>query len=155
MFVFTALELFTYTGHPRSEYPTFSAFRTTFARRHAGRAFLFVAWLGLGWLFLSASRAGRKSETAGRWVVTRDLILAVWAAIGLSLVVFWLCPCSAPRLSPHRVQWSHAVMSSWPGRVLLVLGWMWLGWHLFARLGVPDGESGPPRRTYVRSRLRR
>jgi hypothetical protein len=65
--------------------------------------------------------------------VTRDLILAVWAAIGLSVAVF----CGLSVLVPAAVATPRAavaaVMSRWPGRVFLVLGWMWLGWHLFAR----------------------
>jgi hypothetical protein len=65
--------------------------------------------------------------------VTRDLILAGWAAIGLSVVVFGVLSVLLPAAVATPRAAVAAVMSSWAGRVILVLGWMWLGWHLFAR----------------------
>jgi hypothetical protein len=60
---FTALELFTYFRHPRSSYPTFSSLSDELSASHGGRAFLFVAWLALGWLFLSASARRSRTES--------------------------------------------------------------------------------------------
>jgi hypothetical protein len=63
---FTGLELFTYTGHPRREYPTFSSLSDDVSASQAGRAILFIAWLCLGWLFLSASvRRKRAKQPVG------------------------------------------------------------------------------------------
>jgi hypothetical protein len=61
--VFTGLELFTYFGRPRSAYPTFSSLSDELSASHGGRAFLFVAWLALGWLFLSASVRRSRTES--------------------------------------------------------------------------------------------
>jgi hypothetical protein len=59
---FAGIEIFTYTGHPRGEYPTFSSLSDDVSSSHAGRAVLFVAWLGLGLLFLSASVRRKKAK---------------------------------------------------------------------------------------------
>jgi hypothetical protein len=59
---FTALEVFAYTGHPRRDYPTFSSLSDDVSASHVGRAVLFVAWIGLGWLFLSASGRRRRAK---------------------------------------------------------------------------------------------
>jgi hypothetical protein len=60
---FTTLELFTYFEHPRAAYPTFSSLSDELSASQAGKAVLFVAWLCLGWLFLSASGRKRKRRT--------------------------------------------------------------------------------------------
>jgi hypothetical protein len=57
----------------------------------------------------------------------------VWAAIGLGVLVLWglsvLRPGAVARPGAA-VGWlaTHAVL-----RIVLVLGFMWLAWHLFAR----------------------
>lgn len=65
--------------------------------------------------------------------MSRDLVLAVWAALAAAVVGCVLA--SIPRRSwiagfgtlvdraSARLGW----------RVALVVGWMWLGWHFFAR----------------------
>jgi Family of unknown function (DUF6186) len=64
---------------------------------------------------------------------TRDLILAVWTVLGVCVVGCGVLSVLRPfAVVTPRVAIG-ALMSSWPGRVFLVLGWMWLGWHLFAR----------------------
>jgi hypothetical protein len=66
-------------------------------------------------------------------VSTRDLTLAIWAAIGFCFVT--VCVLSGFRreivATPRTVV--ERLMSRVAGRFFLVLGWMWLGWHLFAR----------------------
>jgi hypothetical protein len=59
---FTALELFTYFEHPRGAYPTFSSLSDELSASQGGKALLFVAWLCLGWLFLSASVRKRRTD---------------------------------------------------------------------------------------------
>jgi len=65
--------------------------------------------------------------------VTHAVTLAVWAALGALLLVGEALS-HAPR---HRVRglWSLAapLLARTPTRVALLFGWMWLGWHLFAR----------------------
>jgi hypothetical protein len=63
----------------------------------------------------------------------RDWSFVVWAVLGLAVAV-WLLATSlsrgrrttlgamVSRITSHRL-----------GRVLLALGWAWLGWHAFAR----------------------
>jgi hypothetical protein len=63
----------------------------------------------------------------------RDWTLLTWAVLG-TVVLAWLVVtvmskgrlptlgAIVTRLRAHRI-----------GRVLLALGWMWLGWHAFAR----------------------
>jgi hypothetical protein len=66
-------------------------------------------------------------------VTSRQWSLLTWALLGLVvlawLVATWMSRGRLPtlgaivaRLEAHRT-----------GRVLLALGWMWLGWHAFAR----------------------
>jgi hypothetical protein len=58
-----AVELYTYLGHPRSAYPTLSSLSDELSHWRVAKAGLFVAWLALGWLFLSGSR--RRAREAG------------------------------------------------------------------------------------------
>jgi hypothetical protein len=66
-------------------------------------------------------------------VTTREVSLAVWAALALLLVVLCVFSALRPASLPTARVAIGAIESRWPGRVVLVLGWMWLGWHLFAR----------------------
>jgi hypothetical protein len=63
----------------------------------------------------------------------RDWSFAIWALLGLAVMV-WLV---ATWLSGGRLPTLGAVVlrlkASRIGRVLLALGWAWLGWHAFAR----------------------
>jgi hypothetical protein len=34
---------------------------------------------------------------------------------------------------PTLGEWLGFLMRAWAGRVLILLGWLWLGWHYFAR----------------------
>lgn len=65
--------------------------------------------------------------------MSRDLVLAVWAALAAGVLT-----CLLASLSGHgRVIGFGALVdrasarTGW--RVALVVGWMWLGWHFFAR----------------------
>lgn len=56
----------------------------------------------------------------------RDVTYAGYALIALAAVVLEV---AGVRFGPV-VRWA---TRSWVGRVLLLLGWAWLGWHLFVR----------------------
>jgi hypothetical protein len=65
--------------------------------------------------------------------VTREVVLALWAALAAATMALVF----APAVSSGRVATPRRVLAWASGSgvrlVLLTLGWMWLGWHLFAR----------------------
>jgi hypothetical protein len=67
--------------------------------------------------------------------VTSALSYAVWALLGLATLVLWAASrFRAPERSPARPALVLERLATGPIlRVLLVLGWGWVGWHLFAR----------------------
>ena len=70
--------------------------------------------------------------------MTRAITLAGYVVLAAALTVRQLSACRAQRRhrEPHPVtfgeflalarRWSHI-------RLLILLGWLWLGWHVFAR----------------------
>ena len=65
--------------------------------------------------------------------MTRADALAVWAALALVVVLTE----TLAHTRRHRVRGFGALaaplLARAPSRAVLLLGWMWLGWHLFAR----------------------
>jgi hypothetical protein len=66
-------------------------------------------------------------------MTSRDWSFLVWACLGAALFI-----CIAlSQLSPERLPTLGSIVSRIQshkvGRALLALGWMWLGWHAFAR----------------------
>ncbi len=58
---------------------------------------------------------------------------AVWALLGVATIALWALS-HAPGSSLARPAEVLARLATGPFlRVVLVLGWMWAGWHLFAR----------------------
>jgi hypothetical protein len=64
---------------------------------------------------------------------TRDLSLVVWAVIGVGILACEAVSVLRPRYLPTFGGTTDALVSSPWWRAFLTLGWMWLGWHLFAR----------------------
>ena len=66
-------------------------------------------------------------------MTTRDWTLVVWALLGVAfsalVVISHLSGGRFPTLSAA----IRRLTARPVGRGLLVLGWMWLGWHAFAR----------------------
>jgi len=65
--------------------------------------------------------------------MTRVVCLAVWAAIGASLVG---CELFAVLTRGRTAGAGRVLKTMTNGRIqtlLLFVGWMWLGWHFFAR----------------------
>jgi hypothetical protein len=65
--------------------------------------------------------------------MTRAIILGGWVLVGLLLVT-----CEVLSIATHRgyagIAWVlERATSSRLGLILFFLGWMWLGWHFFAR----------------------
>lgn len=66
-------------------------------------------------------------------MTTDQWTLSVWAFLGLVVAggVAWSVLSGGRVPGPGAlVRW---ITSRSAGRVVLVVGWMWLGWHLFAR----------------------
>lgn len=63
----------------------------------------------------------------------RDLTIAGFVVLGaVAAALYVLGRTRRPGLAPLG-EVADAVRSSTPGRVALVLGWAWVGWHLLAR----------------------
>jgi hypothetical protein len=65
--------------------------------------------------------------------VTRSVILAGWAALAAAALVCEVVGAVGPRGFPTfggAVDW---LMRPRVGRIVLLFGWFWLGWHLFVR----------------------
>jgi hypothetical protein len=67
--------------------------------------------------------------------VSSAVAYAVWAVLGLAALVLWaLARAGAAGSGPARPSVVLERVASGPFlRVVLVLAWMWVGWHLFAR----------------------
>jgi hypothetical protein len=59
--VVVAFELFEYFEHPRSAHPTISSLSDELSAWQAGKAVLFLAWFGIGWLIVIAPTPRRRS----------------------------------------------------------------------------------------------
>jgi hypothetical protein len=64
-------------------------------------------------------------------VTARDITFAVYGAIALALVV--VEATSVRRSSLTLGQLTSHLMRRRVVRILVLLGWAWLGWHLFVR----------------------
>jgi len=63
----------------------------------------------------------------------RDATLAVWAGLGALVVAAEVAALVSRRRIPGLGAVLDRVGSRRAGQAALVLGWMWLGWHAFAR----------------------
>ena len=57
----------------------------------------------------------------------------VWGLLGAAVLLLWLLSYLRPTAVAHPAEVVGKVATHPVGRVILVLGFMWLGWHLFAR----------------------
>ena len=64
---------------------------------------------------------------------TRDATLAVWAGLGALVVAAELAALASRGRVPGLGALLDRIGSRRIGQGVLVLGWMWLGWHAFAR----------------------
>jgi hypothetical protein len=64
---------------------------------------------------------------------TRDWTFAVWALVGIGVVTCLVATALAGDPIPTLGATVRRITASRVGRVVIVLGWMWLGWHAFAR----------------------
>lgn len=66
-------------------------------------------------------------------MIDRHVTLIVWAVLGSSLVVGQFASWTSHGRLPGLGRFVRRVIANRAGRYLLVLAWMWLGWHAFAR----------------------
>ncbi|MFZ0664477.1 MAG: DUF6186 family protein [Acidimicrobiales bacterium] len=65
--------------------------------------------------------------------MTREGSFIVWAALGFAVVCCVVVSAVRPRwIATFNSSVRGLVSTTWV-RVIVVVGWMWLGWHLFAR----------------------
>lgn len=63
----------------------------------------------------------------------RDQMLVVWAVLGLATLACVVVSMVRPAWIATFNTTVRALVSPLALRVVVVLGWMWLGWHFFAR----------------------
>ncbi len=66
-------------------------------------------------------------------MIGRDGTLVVWALLGAVLAAGQIAALVTRGRFPGLGSLVERVTAGPAGRILLVLGWMWLGWHAFAR----------------------
>ena len=57
----------------------------------------------------------------------------VWGLLGAAALSLWVLSYLRPSAVAHPADVVGKVATHPVGRVILVIGFMWLGWHLFAR----------------------
>ena len=72
-------------------------------------------------------------QRIGKRMSSRDVTLIVWSVIGFGVVACFALSALRPRYVATLVVSTDAFVSSPWRRAVVTLGWMWLGWHLFAR----------------------
>ncbi len=65
--------------------------------------------------------------------MTTALFYAVWAVLGLALLALWARSHAAGSRAARPAVVLERLATGPLLRVVLVLSWMWAGWHLFAR----------------------
>ena len=66
-------------------------------------------------------------------MITRVITIVGFAALVLTLFALELLARRKDSRIPTLGQWLGYVMRSKAGRLLILLGWLWLGWHYFSR----------------------
>jgi len=66
-------------------------------------------------------------------MIGRDGTFLVWALLGAALVAGQVAAWASGGRFPGLRVLVERVTARPAGRIALVLGWMWLGWHAFAR----------------------
>jgi hypothetical protein len=66
-------------------------------------------------------------------LVSRIITIIGFASLILALFVLEFLGRRKDSRIPTVGEWLGYVMRSWAGRVVILLGWLWLGWHYFSR----------------------
>ena len=118
----------------RADHPTLSSMADAVDRYYVLKAVLFFLWLYLGgYRPQGQAGAGAGADRVERVAMTSALSYAVWAVLGLAMLLLWARSRTAGA-SPARPAVVLDRLATGPIlRVALVLAWGWAGWHLFAR----------------------
>jgi hypothetical protein len=74
-------------------------------------------------------------------VTNRTITVIGFAAVITALAVLEILGRRPGSRIPTLGEWLGYVMRPKTGRALILLGWLWLGWHYFARLAGPAAAS--------------
>jgi hypothetical protein len=66
-------------------------------------------------------------------MTSREWTMLVWGLLGTAVLVCLVTSALSNGRFPTLGAVTGRITANRAGRVLLVLGWMWLGWHAFAR----------------------
>ena len=66
-------------------------------------------------------------------MATRVITIIGFAVLILVLFVLEYLGRRPDTRIPALGEWLGYVMRPWAGRVIVLLGWLWLGWHYFSR----------------------
>lgn len=66
-------------------------------------------------------------------MTSRDWALVVWGLLGIGVVTCLVATALSEERFPTLGVTVRRITASRVGRVAMVIGWMWLGWHAFAR----------------------
>ncbi|HUA27556.1 MAG TPA: DUF6186 family protein [Streptosporangiaceae bacterium] len=66
-------------------------------------------------------------------MAARVITIIGFAALILALFVLEYLGRREDSRIPTLGEWLGYVMRPWAGRLLILLGWLWLGWHYFSR----------------------
>ena len=66
-------------------------------------------------------------------MTTSTASYVVWGLLGAAALLLWALSYLRPSAVAHPSDVVGKVATHPVGRVILVVGFMWLGWHLFAR----------------------
>jgi len=66
-------------------------------------------------------------------MATRVITIIGFAVLILVLFVLEYLGRRPDTRIPTLGEWLGYVMRPWAGRVIVLLGWLWLGWHYFSR----------------------
>lgn len=67
----------------------------------------------------------------------KGVVLVGWIVLGLAMLVAEMAGLLSGRRFPTLGDVLSFLMRSRVGRWFVLIGWVWLGWHLFVRSGVP------------------
>jgi hypothetical protein len=66
-------------------------------------------------------------------MTTRAITIIGFLAVISALIVLEILGRRKTNIIPKLGEWLGYIMRSRAGRALVLLGWLWLGWHYFAR----------------------